>query len=483
MPTYFEFEVSLIDVKPRIWRRFLLEADATFRDLHLAIQDACGWENYHLHAFRAKGRSRPAIATNAGPEFGPAGTTVPVTSYFAKRGDRCVYEYDFGDSWMHRVHLKAVRDLPERFHRRLTGGERAFPMEDSGSIPGYYACAAAGGAIDPEEWDIPATYVEEVRDWVDPDWHPDAFDLHAAREAFDLDRPIPLCESDEPFQENTLFGFAEDDEDDDWFGFPDEDLDGFPEDPDEALGVLSLLEGAVRVPAGYPIPVSLPPPMRSLLLPVASGHKPVAAALRSGRPESPLVDMRLDHVQDLLDRIADTMAEADKATRERLQAASDQLYAGILPYVKTDDVGAIGFPSEDTADNPLEDLILEIENTLLLHLGLIDEEELARRTGRTIASPDEEIGVRLTGPQREAILENVPLADEMRRRLTLDAPRIATVHAPLRELAELHENLEAAAHNTSGNLSDKLWRALRRLRETMDAYIVLPPPDAGNNGD
>jgi len=476
MPTYFEFEVSLMDIKPRIWRRFLLEAEATFRDLHLAIQDACGWEDCHLHAFRAKERARSAIATNAGADFGPASTTAPLASYFGKPGDRCVYEYDFGDSWMHRVSLKAVRDLPERVHRRLTGGMRAFPLEDSGSIPGYYACAAAAGAVDPDEVGLPEALIEEKRDWMDPDWHPDAFDLDAAREAFDLDQPISLSETDEPFPDDDLFGFSED-EDDDAFGFPEDDEDNVP-----GAGLLSLLEGAIRVPAGYPIPLPVPPEVRRVLFPVASGNKTLAELLRNASPDTPAVHMTLEQVDDLLNLIGDTMAEADEATRKRLKAAGDHLYAVTLPYVECKDIAAIGTPSEETEGDPFEELILDAENGLL-QLGLIDETQLAHRTGRTLADLDEEAGVRLTGPQREAILEHVTLSDEMRRRLTLDTPRIATVRAPLRELAQLHENLEAEVHNTSGNLSNKLWRALRRLRETLDAYVVRRPPGAGGNGD
>ena len=42
MPDYFEFEVELAGVKPRIWRRFLVPKCATFLDLHQAIQDAGG---------------------------------------------------------------------------------------------------------------------------------------------------------------------------------------------------------------------------------------------------------------------------------------------------------------------------------------------------------------------------------------------------------------------------------------------------------
>ena len=38
MPRYYEFEVSLQELQPRIWRRFLLRTTATFAQLHQAIQ-------------------------------------------------------------------------------------------------------------------------------------------------------------------------------------------------------------------------------------------------------------------------------------------------------------------------------------------------------------------------------------------------------------------------------------------------------------
>ena len=44
MHTYLELEVSLLDIDPRIWRRFQLGADDRFGDLHLAIQDSFDWD-------------------------------------------------------------------------------------------------------------------------------------------------------------------------------------------------------------------------------------------------------------------------------------------------------------------------------------------------------------------------------------------------------------------------------------------------------
>jgi pRiA4b ORF-3-like protein len=120
MPTYFEFEVSLRHVKPRIWRRFLIREGALFHELHEAIQDACGWESCHLYAFRDP-NTRNTVATIPGDDgFGkpePDAERVRVRTCFVpttKTG--CLYEYDFGDSWLNRSrrHESGVRPLSEQ---------------------------------------------------------------------------------------------------------------------------------------------------------------------------------------------------------------------------------------------------------------------------------------------------------------------------------------------------------------------------------
>ena len=60
MSTYFEFEVLLDGVEPRVWRTFLLRSDLTFHELHDTIQKACGWENRHLYQFM-EGQGRKKI--------------------------------------------------------------------------------------------------------------------------------------------------------------------------------------------------------------------------------------------------------------------------------------------------------------------------------------------------------------------------------------------------------------------------------------
>jgi hypothetical protein len=46
-----EIKVTLADIHPPIWRRLQVPADRKLARLHLVIQTAMGWENYHPHLF------------------------------------------------------------------------------------------------------------------------------------------------------------------------------------------------------------------------------------------------------------------------------------------------------------------------------------------------------------------------------------------------------------------------------------------------
>lgn len=49
-----QFKITLAEVRPTVWRRIEVPANYTFWDLHVAIQDAMGWLDYHLHMFRLR---------------------------------------------------------------------------------------------------------------------------------------------------------------------------------------------------------------------------------------------------------------------------------------------------------------------------------------------------------------------------------------------------------------------------------------------
>lgn len=180
MPDYFDLEVALRHIEPRIWRRFLIRKTATFLDLHEAIQDTGEWMNYHLFVF-AGPRGKP-IAGLPDEEDGddyPDAEQVRLAEYFGPRKKTsCVYLYDFGDGWELDVVLCGIVRDEEAFWRRLLDGDRAFPKEDCGGVHRYLECVkVASGGPDPER----------LRGWLGG-WEPERFDLVATRKEFDLAR-------------------------------------------------------------------------------------------------------------------------------------------------------------------------------------------------------------------------------------------------------------------------------------------------------
>ena len=187
MPKYLDMEVSLIGIKPKIWRRFLIQSTASFQHLHSAIQVACGWWDYHLFEFQEKPRGRPIARADYEEPWdekpAPVAKRVKLSSYFRQRGDTCIYIYDFGDDWHHLVTLKEIVELPEKFRRRLLDGARSFPREDCGGVWGYGSCLKALGILEPEK-DDDREDLAQRKDWLG-DWHPEAFELAEVKSCFD----------------------------------------------------------------------------------------------------------------------------------------------------------------------------------------------------------------------------------------------------------------------------------------------------------
>ena len=142
-----QFSVELFDIEPTIWRRIEVPSSYSFWDLHVAIQDSMGWLDCHLHEFTIKPRherKRIAIGLHGdyaaldGLEVTP-GWEVPISLYLDRPGDECLYLYDFGDDWRHRVVLEGMHIQKRGVKYPVcVGGERACPPEDCGGVSGYY---------------------------------------------------------------------------------------------------------------------------------------------------------------------------------------------------------------------------------------------------------------------------------------------------------------------------------------------------------
>jgi len=141
---------------------------------HLAIQLAMGWTDSHLHMFI----SSTGHFGLSDDEFGDGNTIdendYKVSDLMAVEGDSIMYEYDFGDGWLHQLVLEKVLSFEAGFELpQCIDGARNCPPEDVGGPPGYENFLEAvqdknhdehegfidwiGGSFDPEEFDVVVT--------------------------------------------------------------------------------------------------------------------------------------------------------------------------------------------------------------------------------------------------------------------------------------------------------------------------------------
>lgn len=134
----FQLKVTLLDTKPPIWRRILVDGSISLDGLHEVIQAGFGWWNCRLHEFEI-GRTRYGIP-DPDWDFGP--TTVDERTVrldaVAAAGSPFHYTYDFGDDWRHKVVVEKVGPVePGTAVPACVGGRRACPPEDCCGPWGY----------------------------------------------------------------------------------------------------------------------------------------------------------------------------------------------------------------------------------------------------------------------------------------------------------------------------------------------------------
>jgi hypothetical protein len=153
----YQLRVVLRGISPLIWRRLLLRGDATLADLHDVLQTAFGWEDFHLHRFSIRGKEY-SIFRMGGPFFYKDARNVRLSDFGFRDLEKFIYEYDFGDLWIHDVRVEAILPFdPKKHYPCCTGGKRAGPPEDCGGPIVYmeqlvdYRYIAASGDL--EEFD------------------------------------------------------------------------------------------------------------------------------------------------------------------------------------------------------------------------------------------------------------------------------------------------------------------------------------------
>jgi hypothetical protein len=168
--------VKLRNFSPPIWRRIEVPYNFTLHQLHLTIQAAMGWDNYHLYAFRI-GRTSYSIPSDEYPNDDIDSRKTGITDLvFMGQKPKMIYEYDFGDGWEHDVTIqKTLNPEQEVEYPRCVSGKMACPPEDCGGVYGYVKLLEILNDPMHEEY-------KDMLEWVGGKFDPERFDLEEANE-------------------------------------------------------------------------------------------------------------------------------------------------------------------------------------------------------------------------------------------------------------------------------------------------------------
>ena len=164
----YQLKVSLIGIKPPIWRRIQVTGDTTLDVLHGILQIAMGWFGEHLYDFEVHGTSYgdPSVLDDIIDE-----KTVNLAQLISLEKEKFRYVYDFGDYWKHDILVEKILPVEDGTHYpACIDGNRACPPEDCGGHFGYDDLLEI--LKDPDHPEH-----EDKFEWLPGDFDPEKFDI------------------------------------------------------------------------------------------------------------------------------------------------------------------------------------------------------------------------------------------------------------------------------------------------------------------
>ena len=151
-----QLKIWLLTISPMVWRRVVVPAGYTLRELHGAIQVAMGWEGIHLYQFCLR------AARYGSFELSASSPDVTIEGLQLRKGARFTYEYDLNVCWRHEIRVENRLELePQKIYPVCVDGHGACPPEDCGGPAGYLERRAA--ALSLEAFDDLDTMVDILK--------------------------------------------------------------------------------------------------------------------------------------------------------------------------------------------------------------------------------------------------------------------------------------------------------------------------------
>jgi hypothetical protein len=175
----YQIQISLNGSKPKIWRRILIPSDVLLHDFHNVIQLVMGWRNYHLHQFIKNNKfymERMLDDDYWDDDQNVDYQDIKISDLLTKEKEVIVYEYDFGDGWIHDIVLEKILPFDENQEYPVClDGKMGCPPEDSGGVWGYADMLNVLKHPKHQEY-------ENILEWLGEDFDPEYFDIDEVNE-------------------------------------------------------------------------------------------------------------------------------------------------------------------------------------------------------------------------------------------------------------------------------------------------------------
>lgn len=182
----FTLNVTLNNAPLEIMRQIEVPSNIRLDALAEILTMAMGWEGSHLNQFKANGKfyeetnyEEDAFYKESGwKKFGQH--EYSLRDLLNRKGNKILWEYDFGDSWEHSITLESRRKMPayEEYAVKLLKGKNACPPEDVGGVIGYkHLLEVLDNPKSPE-------YMM-MKDWVSPNFNPKKFSKAKTQDLID----------------------------------------------------------------------------------------------------------------------------------------------------------------------------------------------------------------------------------------------------------------------------------------------------------
>lgn len=146
----FHIRIKLNNAPVKIWRELVVPSNITLEMLAYVLIEAMGWGHEHLYQFITKDNvcyiNSRELKEQSNNFFGFFSRVQYMNSektsldmVLSPKEGRIKFEYDYGDSWVHDLWVKGVRDYAkdEEPVIKLLKAQGQCPPEDCGGVWGY----------------------------------------------------------------------------------------------------------------------------------------------------------------------------------------------------------------------------------------------------------------------------------------------------------------------------------------------------------